>query len=1151
MSEVPATNASSPYPSLAALRAAHNELLKSMGNTRNLSSTPIATDGIATFIARGVATGMLIEHEDDRTTAQSLLDYWSAMLYRLDHEPPDTTLAEFDHATEPELDEALCPYVGLAPFEAAQSDRFFGRKRLVDDFMMKRLAATRVLALVGPTGSGKSSVLRAGVIPALQAGGVEGSREWRYLPTITPGSDPLAQLARILPGAPVSTEQLKASPQLLAESLAAGGSQPVVLLIDQFEELFTLTDDASIQQSFVDALVALADLPGARHTVLIGMRSDVESSIARFATLQAWFERGRVQLLPLGAAELRAAIEKPAELVGLKFEAGLVDKLIQDLLGEPAALPLLQFTLLELWERRDRNRITWDAYSAVGAGRRAIANVANLTYASLSEEDRLLARRMLLRMVTYERGLDVLTRRVRRDALLQGLEPHDRALDVLATLESERLVRVSKGDTPAEDQIELAHDALALNWPKMAEWLAAERTALDTRRRLETRADEWVELHRGTAGLLDPVQLAEAEGWINSPEGKSTGYSETLVALVAASRAAIEEAQQREVRQARALAEEQQRRAEAETQRAEEQQRRAEAEAQRAEVQTQRAELESQRKRQIGSALIFIGILAIVALGLASYATQQAQIALTQTNLAQAAQAEAQQNADQAVSLQKTAETARKTAEDALIAAEQQRTEAEKQRAEAEKQRLEAEQQRAEAVHQRLEAKAGELSALALAVQFDNPQLGILLAAESVNISLDANQEPAPVALGTLIDTLTRITGRGYYQHTDAITGVAYDSTGQILVTAGLDQRINIWNPAQLSVAPSTIQADIAIDAMAMTPNGRWLAGYDPTGQQLRLWDLQNPGTPATTLDPGSEINEMAFSSDGRLLVIAGQSGVSRVWAIASLGTGPRLLTTNSPAQSIAISPDGRWVLTGHADGIARIWNLSSRDPIRPGFTQDRRGALTKVGFSPNGRWVVLSDDDGFSHIWGFGSGGFSGGPYVLRGQTGTITAMAFAPDSSLAATGSTDGSIYLWALAARQDPPARSVLRASSGEVSSIVVAPNGAQLASTGQDNQIELWDLTTQDPGRESRTLIGHSSWIAKAVYSPDGTMLVSAGEDRSLRMWDLTNAPPTEDSLPRDPQALIDLACQVAGRNPTDEEWDQQALGPQAPVVCTNE
>src|SRR5581483_4650169 len=175
----------------------------------------------------------------------------------------------------------------------------------------------------------------------------------------------------------------------------------------------------------------------------------------------------------------------------LKFEDGVVDALLHDLLGEPAALPLLQFTLLKLWEHRSRNRVTKEAYQRLGGGRLALARSADEFYAGLIPEEQVTARRILLRMIRPGEGLEVTSNRIRRAALYRENEAHDRIDRVLEKLIRARLVRTSGGDTPGDEQIEVAHEALVRNWPTLVDWLEDERSALSVRRRLETKEAEW------------------------------------------------------------------------------------------------------------------------------------------------------------------------------------------------------------------------------------------------------------------------------------------------------------------------------------------------------------------------------------------------------------------------------------------------------------------------------------------------------------------------------------------------------------------------------------------------------------------------------------------------------------------------------------
>ncbi|GAB4114445.1 MAG: hypothetical protein Fur005_44770 [Roseiflexaceae bacterium] len=1132
-----------PFPSLAALRAAHADLLKTIRETRALPST---FGPITEFIARGVATGAILSNDDDRDTAQNLLDYWSALMFRSGQEPPDTTLTEFDDSIEPDIDDSLCPYIGLVPFTEEMRPYFFGRRGLLNDFLLKRLETTRLLALVSPAGGGKSSVLRAGILATLKQGSAReeslaGSEHWNYLPIITPGSDPLGQLARLMPSDPARVSQLLERPDLLAESIHASSDQPAVLLVDQFDELFTLNQDERVQEAFISALVALADTPGLRHTVLIGMRSDVESQIARFTVIQEWFRRGRIQLLPLSAAELREAIEKPAELVGLRFEAGLIDKLIEDLLGEPAALPLLQFTLLELWEHRERNLITWASYRNIGAGRVAIARCANDFYNNLPEEDRPAARRLLLRLVRIERGMDVALRRLPRSDLFQGLSEAARSEHILRVLEHERLVRVTRGENPADDQIELAHDALARHWPMMVDWLETERVSLETRRRLEARAAEWIKHGRGTTGLLDPVQLGEAEAWMNSAEARELGFDPVLQTLVSASRGAIEEQQRRELRQAEERARIEQQRAEAASQLAV-------AERQRAEAERQRAEQASRHRRRLGTALALIATMLFVAIGLAVYAFQQ-------TNIAQEQQREAETIANElstrTIQLEEARQISEDRAEDALQAregAERKAAEADEARKEAERAKNEADEARKEAEQRAIEARAGELAARALATQYDYPQRALLLAIQSLTISISgSNTESSSIPLNILKSLLAVITGQGYYGHTAAVTDVLFDRSGGRLVTVGEDGKILIWGPAGLGKPITTLDAGNPILLAALSQDGRYLATAGEANDTLKLWDLnvQSP-TAVDLLAPSGTITNLMISDNGQWLGVSSSGGGTTIYALSNPSGAARVLTTRSKVNSMQLSNDGRWAATAHEDGVTRLWNLSSANPS-PITTRAIGSPATTVAFAPNTRWLAIGYRNGLTHLWSINNVGLAANaPSVFRGQTGEITHITFSPNSSLVATTSADDSTYLWEVVARLDPPSISVLRGHTARINDVVISPDNSKLITVSSDQTVRVWDLNASDPGRAWIELIGHDESVTAAAFSPDGRLLVTVSDDASLRVWNTT--PKKDENPPEDPQQLIQQACQVVGRNFTQAELDELAIKPPPQPVC---
>lgn len=484
------------FLSFSALQTAYTELLKrhreDEGNLELLSE-------ISDFIVRGQKTGIFIDNDNDRLTAQSFLNYWVSVLLREKYPVPAFDLAEFDITLAPELNESDCPYLGLEAFQEEDANLFYGRQRLVTQ-LIDTLASNDFLAIVGPSGSGKSSVVRGGLIPKLKVGALPHSDQWHYFSPMVPGSTPLENLVKTLaPNSGADADWVQQQIHRLETGLVSlpalirqrGGDQPTVVVIDQFEEVFTLCSETT-RDSFVKHLVALVQATEAPPNYLIlTMRSDFEEQATKLDQLWPLFKANLVRVLPLDAGELREAIETPAQQVGLKFEAGVVDKLITDVLGEPAALPLLQFMLLQLWEHRERNRVTYAAYRQLGGGRGALAHSADEFYTNLIPEDQETAKRILLKMVRPSSGLEFTNNRIRQQELYQlGIDP-GRINRVLEKLFSARLVRKTRGETLDDTQIEVAHEALIRNWPRLIEWLDYERVNLRQRLRLADSAIEW------------------------------------------------------------------------------------------------------------------------------------------------------------------------------------------------------------------------------------------------------------------------------------------------------------------------------------------------------------------------------------------------------------------------------------------------------------------------------------------------------------------------------------------------------------------------------------------------------------------------------------------------------------------------------------
>jgi len=324
--------------------------------------------------------------------------------------------------TEEQVETVVCPFKGLATFEISDADYFFGRERVVAE-LVARLVGTSFLGVVGPSGSGKSSVVHAGLVPALTAGIIPGSERWPHV-LMRPGEHPMAELEQALQVRDL-TEDLMTKTTSRRE---LGEGERVVLVVDQFEELFTSCSDETERERFVHAIVA----PEVDVTVVIALRADFYGRCTAYPELAGLLGANQVPVGPMQEEEFRRAIELPARRAGLWIEPELIDALVEDVEGEPGGLPLLSTALLELWQRRSGRALTLETYRQTGGVRGAVARLAEDAFRKLSPQQQTLARAMLLRLAGPGAGDTLVRRRVPlADLDVERSEDPARVLSVL------------------------------------------------------------------------------------------------------------------------------------------------------------------------------------------------------------------------------------------------------------------------------------------------------------------------------------------------------------------------------------------------------------------------------------------------------------------------------------------------------------------------------------------------------------------------------------------------------------------------------------------------------------------------------------------------------------------------------------------------
>ena len=501
------------FVSLAKLRSAHLDLLRAATAARQGSQPAPDVAAIRAFLATAQATGAQLDQSEERDTAQGILDYWTAELIATS-DPATSTgpmlLAPFDTSLAPDLSTVESPFKSLDAFAPTDAERFFGRDDAVRQ-LAEQVRLHPVVIVHGPSGSGKSSLVMAGLVPRLAGPQPDGAPPWRILGPLMPGADPLSALLHVLAPdiAPKARDAARA--RLLADPAEAAAlladAPPSLLVVSQFGEVFTLGSNPKVQAAFAAALMAL----GPRHRVVIIMRQDFLGPTARLPGLDAVAKDPArcFSPAPLSAWELRRVIERPAQIAGLRFDDGIVDDLVREVQNEPAALPLLQTTLAQLWERRERNRITWASYRAVGSPRTALMRTAERTFTGLpTAEARNAAKRIFLLLAQPIDGGEVRRRRLTREAL-QGLDAPEALDAALRPWVEAGLIRCIPGADHAQDRFEIAHSVLVQTWPRLTDWVQEERGRSQRRLQIESTARLWLETRR-PGYLLKGAALTEA-----------------------------------------------------------------------------------------------------------------------------------------------------------------------------------------------------------------------------------------------------------------------------------------------------------------------------------------------------------------------------------------------------------------------------------------------------------------------------------------------------------------------------------------------------------------------------------------------------------------------------------------------------------------
>jgi len=441
----------------------------------------------------------------------------------------DATLAPAPEGASLGVTGTTNPYKGLRAFAEEDAADFFGREALEERLLDSLRAGSRLIALVGPSGSGKSSVVAAGLIPRLRAGAVPGSERWT-IASVVPGANPLRDVEAVLASA--AGRRAGAAIEREGSDVATTWSTPgrvrLLLILDQFEDLFTVADEAA-RRRFLHMLTAGLTDPDGRLIVILTLRADSYDRPLLDAEFAEVFVPGVMNVLPMTTDELKAAVVGPAAKAGVAVEPGLLAELVADTAAQPGALPLLQFALTELFDRSDGSMLTLAEYRALGGLRGILSRRAESLYKGLTDPEQQVAKQVFLRLVRPGRGT-VDSRRRPPLAELTDLDVDPVALsEVLGAFGRHRLLSFDRDPVTGDATVEVAHEALLREWERLAGWIDRHRAALRRHETFTTAAEEWDAAARNPDYLLVGARLGEFETTIREGTLHLTGRERTFL----------------------------------------------------------------------------------------------------------------------------------------------------------------------------------------------------------------------------------------------------------------------------------------------------------------------------------------------------------------------------------------------------------------------------------------------------------------------------------------------------------------------------------------------------------------------------------------------------------------------------------------------
>ncbi|MBC7875923.1 MAG: PD40 domain-containing protein [Anaerolineales bacterium] len=960
---------------------------------------------------------------------------------------------------QPKPLDGRCPYKGLDVFEEEDAELFFGREKLVDN-LVSRVKESRTVFITGPSGSGKSSLVRAGLLHALKQGAIKNSDKWLY-ETIKPGRNPLEALAFAFsrlksPELGNYFSQNIHQPNVLDECtesvLSERKDQRLVLFIDQFEEIFTQVSKG-ITDAFLQLITNSVSKQNGRVIILFCMRSDFLPNCATYPELNTLLSQQFIQIGAMQSNELVSAIAQPALRVGLRIDPDLVAQIINDMKGEPGALPLMQFALKELFDIEQAKggliALALSDYLKHGGIDEALERHADNSLAKLSGHEQQLARNIFSALIEIGRG----TQDTRRTALFEELIPASTSENeieiIVQKLADARLVTTD--EQAGKDTITISHEKLIDAWPWLKKLVNENREVIALQNEINSAAKEWEEHKRDISYLYTGARLLNADEQVKKQNlnlnqlarefvkaGQArkrrsqgllfSGFSVVLIVSIIVSvlfrnQALATQVANNEVNAQIEIAEAN----------AEKAQKQAEiALARQLASQAQSIFNERDFRQQIS---VLLGIQSIK-----MYPTVNAAIVIKNNILTHPIANISQDGPITAVAFSPDGKYALSGSKDGTARIWEAQTGTEIARM--------------------------PHDAWVYAVSF-SPDGKYALSG-----SKDGTARVWETQTGVEIARMT---------HDGLVHTATFSPDGKYIVSGSDDRTARVWE-TQTGVEIARMTHENSVVAVSFSPDGKYVLSSSED-RTARVWEAQT-GVEIARMTYESWVLTVIFSPDGKYVISGSSSGIAQVWETQT-GDEIARMSHNGWVYAVAFSPGGKYVLSSGQDGLVLVWEAQTGVEIA---RMSNESLVHTATFSPDGRYVLSGSEDGTARVWETQTG------VEIARMTHEISVavVAFSPDGKYAISGSEDGIARVWEAQASNEIAHMS----HEGSVYTVAFSPDGKYILSGGNDGTARIWKTQTGD----EIARMSHNGWVYAVAFSPDGKYVLSASQDGGIRVWE---------------------------------------------------